>query len=98
VVFGSRQSAPRGIDIALEGCMASVDGEARGAATGYEAMGSPIRVVAAMARTLHAIGEKLHAGHVIMTGALPPPPVLTSAHRVARADFAQLGSVTVRLG
>ncbi len=97
VVFGSRQIPARGIDVRLEGCLASVDGEPRAAGTGFEAMGSPLLVVAAMARTLHGIGEKLLAGQIIMTGSLPSPPVLTRKNRVARADFTTLGSVTVRL-
>jgi 2-keto-4-pentenoate hydratase len=96
VFFGSRQTAARGIDIVLEGCLVSLDGEPRAAAMGFEAMGSPLKVVSAMARTLHGIGEKLLAGQVIMTGSLPAPPVATRANRVARADFAQLGSVTAR--
>lgn len=96
VVFGPRQTPARGVDIVLEACIATVDGEARSSGTGFEAMGSPLRVVAAMARTLSAVGETLRAGEVIMTGALPPPPILTRDNRCARADFSTLGSVSVR--
>lgn len=97
VFFGAEQTKARGIDIALEGCRASLDSASHSSATGSEAMGSPVKVVAAMAETLHRIGEKLHAGQVIMTGALPAPPVLTRSSRFARADFTRLGSVTVRV-
>ena len=39
-------------------------------ATGFASMGSPLNVVAGMARELHAIGEKLRAGHFLITGTL----------------------------
>jgi 2-keto-4-pentenoate hydratase len=97
VVFGERRTPAGAIDPALEGCLVSVDGQPLVGATGFEAMGGPVKVLAGMARTLSAIGERLHAGQVIMTGALPMPPVLTRANRFARIDFANLGGVGIRL-
>ena len=97
VFFGQRTTATKGIDLRLEGCLVSLDGEPKVGATGFEAMGSPLKVVAAMARKMHEIGEKLHEGQVLMTGSLPQPPIMTHDHRVARAEFATLGGVTVRL-
>jgi 2-keto-4-pentenoate hydratase len=47
-----------------------------------------------MVQTLHDIGEQLHAGQVIMTGALVTPPSLTRRNRVARVEFSHLGSAT----
>jgi len=94
--FGARQTPAHGLDIGLEGCRVSIDGRPIASATGFEAMGSPLKVVSAMAAKLHRIGEKLCAGQLIMTGALPPPPALIrGGARVARADFTRLGSVTV---
>jgi 2-keto-4-pentenoate hydratase len=98
VVFGSKLTSPHGIDPRLEACLVSIDGEARAAAAGFEAMGSPLHVVAAMAAGLHRIGEKLHAGQVLMTGSLAAPQRITPRNRFAQLDFATLGSVTVRLG
>lgn len=96
VVFGPMMTRDTAMDLRLEGCMVSIDGESKAAATGFEAMGSPLRVVAAMAATLHRIGEKLHAGQVLMTGSLAPPQVVTRANRFAHLQFRSLGSVAVR--
>ncbi|MFS8036669.1 2-keto-4-pentenoate hydratase [Xanthobacter sp. AM11] len=96
VVLGSRLTSPHTLDISLEGCQVSIDGETRAGATGFEALGNPLAVVAGVARRLHAIGEKLHAGQIIITGSLPPPQVITRSMRVATAHFATLGTVTVR--
>lgn len=97
VVLGPRITSPRGIDARLEACLVSIDGEPRAAAASFEAMGSPLHVVAAVAAGLHRVGEKLHAGQVVMTGSLAPPQRVTAQHRVAELAFASLGSVSVRL-
>jgi 2-keto-4-pentenoate hydratase len=97
MILGPRVSASRGIDPRLEACLVSIDGEARASGAGFEAMGNPLNVVAAMAAQLSEIGEKLHAGQVIMTGSLPPPQRVSNANRVATVEFATLGSVSVRI-
>jgi len=97
VVFGSRITAPHALDTRLEGCIISIDGQARAGATGHEAMGGPLNVVAAMARGLHRIGEKLRAGQIIMTGSLAPPQIVTSENRTALLEFHTLGNVSVRI-
>ena len=96
-VLGSRITSPRSFDPRLEGCLVSIDGAAKAAATGFEAMGSPLIVVAAIAKGLHAIGEKLHAGQLIFTGSLAPQQIVTRDSLVAQLDFQTLGSVSVRL-
>ena len=96
VVFGSRITPPQGLDLRLEGCLVSIDGDAKAAATGFEAMGSPLNVVSAMTASLHTIGEKLHAGQVVMTGSLAPPQVVSRVNWLAQLEFRTLGSVAVR--
>lgn len=96
VILGSHITSPKSFDPRLEGVLVSINGESKAGAIGFEAMGNPLTVVAAMARTLHAIGEKLHAGQVLITGSLPTPPVVIPGDRAARAEFQTLGSVSVR--
>lgn len=96
IVLGSQLTSPRGIDPRLEACLISIDGEPRATAAGFEAMGNPLAVVAAMAATLAPIGEKLHAGQVILTGSIAPPQRISRDQRVAHLEFASLGSVAVR--
>ncbi|MCP3731224.1 hypothetical protein M9978_12380 [Sphingomonas sp. MG17] len=97
VVTGGRLTRPAGFDARLEGCLVSVDGSARAGAIGYEAMGNPLRVIAAMADRLSTIGERLRAGQLVITGSLPPPQPVSVGHRTVRAEFTTLGSVEVGL-
>lgn len=97
VIFGSRLTSPKRFDPRLEGCLVSIDGEAKVGAIGFEAMGNPLVVVAAVARGLHAVGEKLKAGQVVMTGSLASPQVVTAENRYAQLDFQTLGAVGVQL-
>jgi 2-keto-4-pentenoate hydratase len=96
-VVGSRITPARNFDPRLEGCLVNIDGAAKAGATGFEAMGNPLSVVAAMARGLCAIGEKLCAGQLIFTGSLAPQQIVTRDSRIAQLDFQTLGSVSVRL-
>jgi 2-oxo-3-hexenedioate decarboxylase len=97
VVFGDTITSPKGFNARLEACAVSVDGAERAVATGTEAMGNPLAVVAAMAAKLAPLGERLHAGQVIMTGTLAPPQRVSAANRCAGVEFAVLGCVSVRL-
>ena len=97
VVLGSKLTSPKGFDPRLEGCVVSMNGKARAGAVGLEAMGNPLAVIAAMARKLHAVGEKLRAGQVVITGSLPPPQVATKSDSDALLEFQTLGSVSVRI-
>ncbi|MES5482407.1 hypothetical protein QMZ05_06575 [Bradyrhizobium sp. INPA03-11B] len=97
VVLGSRVTSVHRIDPRLEACLVGIDGEARAAAAGFEAMGSPLKVISAMAAGLHRIGEKLHAGQILLTGSLAPPQRITPDNNFAHLEFATLGTVCVRL-
>jgi 2-keto-4-pentenoate hydratase len=96
VVLGQRLTSPHLIDISLEGALVSIDGEKRAGAIGFEALGNPLTVVGKVARRLHAVGEKLHAGQVVITGSLPPPQPINRSTRDAMVQFTTLGTVSVR--
>jgi len=96
IIFGSKMISPKNFDPRLEGCLLSVDGEARVGATGFESMGNPLFAVAGVARGLHAIGEKLKAGQVVMTGNIIPPLSIGPENGHALLEFQTLGSVGVR--
>ena len=49
VVFGSELTSAQCFDPRLEGCLISMDGVPKAGATGFEAMGNPLTVVAALA-------------------------------------------------
>lgn len=96
VVLGDTLTAPQGFDIRLEGCVVTMDGRRSAGAVGLEAMGSPLTVVASIARKLHEVGEKLHKGQIVITGSLPPPQVIQPGDADALVEFQTLGRVSVR--
>lgn len=95
VVLGSRLTSPTALDIRLEGCLISIDGIARAGAIGFEAMGSPLRVIAGIAERLHRVGGKLLAGQLVITGSLPPPQPVEASCQSAMVEFTTLGPVSV---
>ena len=96
VALGSKIASPKDFDPRLEGCLISINGRPRAGAIGFEAMGDPLAVVAAMAAQLHRVGGKLHAGQIIITGSLPKPQPVTAADDSATLTFRSLGSVSLR--
>ncbi len=96
VVFGSKLTSPKNFNPRLEGCLISMDGEPKAGAIGFEAMGSPLKVIAELAAAIAPLGEKLHAGQIIMTGSLAPPQLISPEHKMATLECQTLGSVSVR--
>lgn len=96
IVTGQNLTPAGLLDPRLEGVVVSIDGEARASATGVEAMGSPLNVLAAVANRLAAAGEYLRAGQIVLTGSLPPPIMVRAGCRSAGVEFTRLGRVTVR--
>ena len=94
-VLGSRITSPHGFDPRLEGCLVTIDGMPRAGAIGFEAMGNPLVVVAAIARGLCAVGERLRAGQVVITGSLAPQQIITRDTRTVHLEFQTLGNATV---
>ncbi len=97
VVFGSKLTSPKDFDPRLEGCLISMGGVPKAGATGYEAMGNPLTVVAALAAAIAPLGETLHAGQIIMTGSVAPPQLIGPSDKIATLETQTLGSVSVRI-
>jgi 2-keto-4-pentenoate hydratase len=96
VAVSSRVVPLEGVDPRLIGMTLTRQGELVDTGAGAAALGDPVRVVAWLANTLGAMGAKLEAGHLVMTGALHAA-VPMAAGDVFRADFDRLGPVTVRV-
>ena len=95
-VFGAGLSATS-VNMALEGILVSVNGQARASATAWEAHGHPVNAVVWLANQLAKVGAALEPGQLVMCGVCPSPPLLGPADVTARADFTTLGGVSVRL-
>jgi len=96
VAVSSRVVPLSGVDPRLIGMVLTRQGELVDTGAGAAALGDPVKVVAWLANTLGAMGAKLEAGHLVMTGALHAA-VPMRAGDVFRADFDRLGPVTVRV-
>jgi 2-keto-4-pentenoate hydratase len=83
---------PRGIDLRLVGVVLEHNGEVVATASGAASLGHPAAAVAWLARALHAEGERLLAGDVVLSGGLTAAvPVKTGDTVVASID--RLGTV-----
>ena len=94
-VFGGPPSSIHGIDLRLEGLALSINGEAKGSATGVEVLGHPLAALPLIANTLADSGESLKAGMVVMTGSLlANAPVKPGDH--VEESFSRLGHIAIR--
>lgn len=96
VVIGTPRPLSAVPDLRLEGATLLVDGAVTGSGTGAEVMGSPLSVVAAIARHLSHHDLALEAGMLVMTGSIAKPLELPAGALSARAMFTTLGSIGVR--
>jgi 2-keto-4-pentenoate hydratase len=80
---------------AAKGVVISVNGVPKRSATGVEAMGHPLNVVAAIANEIALHGESLKAGMVLLTGSLTNNVAVSPGDQI-RVEFTRIGSVGAR--
>ncbi len=96
IVLGPEVTATDGsFDLRLTGMAFFRDGELVATGAGAAALGSPLEAVAWLANVLHGVGESLHAGQFVMTGALHAALDIAPGQHY-RAEFDRLGSVELR--
>jgi 2-keto-4-pentenoate hydratase len=91
---GARITPVAGLDLRLLGVALSRNGEVIDTGAGAAALGNPARCVAWLANKFATFGASLHAGDIILPGAVHRM-VPVQPGDVFRADFARLGPVTV---
>jgi 2-keto-4-pentenoate hydratase len=96
IVLGAAVSPVDKIDLRLVGMVFTRDGEVLATGAGAAALGSPLSAIAWLVNTLHEVGESLHAGQFVMTGALHAA-VAIEPGQVFRAEFDRLGPVALRV-
>lgn len=95
VVLGGRLTSPHDVDLRLCGMAFAADGVVVEAGAGAAVLGNPARCVAWLANRLAGFGEHLHAGDVVLAGALHRAVPVDRAGGY-QAQFDGLGSVTAR--
>jgi 2-oxo-3-hexenedioate decarboxylase len=97
VVLGPVAVAPNGLDLSLEACVFTVNGEVIDSATGAAVQGHPAQALALAANMLAERGLALEPGWIVLTGgmtnAAPMPPGSSAV-----AEFTHLGTIAVRAG
>lgn len=91
-VLGSDKKPLDGLDLYTCGMALEVNGAVASVGAGAACLGHPLNAAAWLARTLAAQGDTLHAGDVLLTGALGPMVALSTGNRV-EAKIGGLGSV-----
>ncbi|MGW6358114.1 2-keto-4-pentenoate hydratase [Streptomyces sp. NPDC055092] len=84
---------PRGLDLALEACLLSVDGEVVDSATGAAVQGHPAEALALAANSLAERGIAIEPGWLVLTGGLTDAVFVEPGHQIT-AEFTHLGTVT----
>jgi 2-keto-4-pentenoate hydratase len=95
VVLGGRPTRLDRIDPRLIGVVLRLNGEVVGTGASGAVLGNPVTAVAWLANKVHAFGVTLEPGNVILPGSCTRA-FDVAAGTTARAEFDQLGHVTVR--
>jgi 2-keto-4-pentenoate hydratase len=94
-MLGARLTPTDRLDLRLCGVVVTRNGVLADTGAGAAVLGNPIRCVAWLANKLGEFGDGLHAGDVVLAGAVHAA-VPVEPGDVVRAEFAHLGSVTAR--
>lgn len=89
-VIGGNALSPVGLDLELEACLLSVDGEVVDTATGAAIQGHPAQALAEAANSLAARGIAIEAGWIVLTGGLTDAVFAQGAQEIA-VEFTHLG-------
>jgi 2-oxopent-4-enoate hydratase len=97
LVLGGTLFKVEDLDLRLLGVVVSRNGELLDTGAGAAALGNPARCVAWLANKLATFGDSLRAGDIVLPGAVHKM-VPVSSGDMFRAEFAEIGAVTVRFG
>jgi hypothetical protein len=95
IVVGGNLRRVTDIDLRLIVVAVTRHGELVDTGAGAAVLGNPVRCVAWLANKLASFGASLHAGDVVLPGAVHRM-ITVAPGDVLRADFAHLGTVTAR--
>ncbi len=96
-VLGDQPVAIGQLGLGDVGMQMDKNGETVSIGTGAACLGHPLRAAFWLARTMAARGSSLHAGQIILSGALGPM-VPVAAGDLVTAHIGALGKVTCRMG
>lgn len=95
VMLGPTLIAADGLDLSLEACLLTVNGEVIDSATGAAVLGHPAQALALAANMLADRGLALEPGWIVLTGGMTDAVPVAHGTSVL-AEFTHLGAVAVR--
>jgi 2-keto-4-pentenoate hydratase len=96
-VLSTDPISPRQTDLRLAGMVMERNGELVSLGAGAACLGHPAMAAHWLAKTMAAFGEPLHAGDIILSGALGPMVSMAPGDMIS-VEIGGVGSVRARLG
>lgn len=87
--------SPSTFDLVTTGVILEIDSRIVATGASGAVMGNPAHAVAWLANRLASVGETLHTGQVILTGAAIPPVPVEAGHQLVATFGGGLGSIRV---
>lgn len=94
VVLGPVAVSPSALDLTLEACLLTVNGDVVDSATGAAVQGHPAQALALAANTLSERGLALEPGWIVLTGGMTDATPLLPGRSIV-AEFTHLGMVVL---
>ncbi|MCP2353646.1 2-keto-4-pentenoate hydratase [Nonomuraea thailandensis] len=93
VVLGAQPVPLQAVDLRLAGCLLCRDGHVVQTGATGAVLGSPLNALTWLANTLGERGQRLEAGHVVLSGSITAA-IPVQAGQIVTAEIAGLGSVS----
>ena len=94
VVLGPIAVAPSALDLTLEACLLTVNGDVVDSATGAAVQGHPAQALALAANTLSERGLSLEPGWIVLTGGMTDATMLLPGSSIV-VEFTHLGTIVL---
>jgi 2-oxo-hept-3-ene-1,7-dioate hydratase len=94
VVLGAERHPVDAVDLRWIGAIVSRNGEVEETGLGAGVLNDPVESVVWLARRMATYGQRIEAGHVILSGSFIRPIECPKGTAI-RADFGEFGSITV---
>ena len=94
IVLGPAQHDPTGLDLRWTGAVTYANDQVVATGLGAAVLDDPVKSVVWLAQRMHAYGQRLEAGQVVLSGSFIAPIECPSGTKI-HADFGPFGEVSI---